>query len=261
MAFNNKKETRSPIKQKPLRNPGQSLDREIERLLEEEIYPYLGMVIMAVILAAYEWLIWLFRIPPQPINFTAIALAIVGIFVYKLVTVRRRIQDLLLGLEGEKFIGQFLEQLRVDGCQIFHDIPGEGFNIDHVIISPHGIFVVETKTRSKPVRGEAKVYFDGDKILVNGIEPDRDAIAQVLACKNWLQDLLFENTSIRYAVKPAIIFPEWYVVDTQAKTRSDIWVLNHKAFVKYIANEPIVMKPEDVALAASRLRIYVQNLQ
>lgn len=44
-----------------------------------------------------------------------------------------------------------------------------------------GIFTVETKTFSKPARGNAKVTFDGENILVNGFRPDRDPVTQARA--------------------------------------------------------------------------------
>ena len=40
--------------------------------------------------------------------------------------------------------------------------------IDHVIIGPAGIFTIETKTWSKPVRGEARIVFDGEKLTAGG---------------------------------------------------------------------------------------------
>jgi hypothetical protein len=41
---------------------------------------------------------------------------------------------LMQGREGEKAVGQYLERLRARGYQVLHDIPGENFNIDHVLI-------------------------------------------------------------------------------------------------------------------------------
>ena len=43
-----------------------------------------------------------------------------------------------------------LEDLRAQGYAVFHDIPGDGFNVDHALIGPAGIFAIETKTRAKP---------------------------------------------------------------------------------------------------------------
>jgi hypothetical protein len=58
-------------------------------------------------------------------------------------------EHLLLALTGERAVGQFLEEkLRPLGYHILNDLPGDGFNLDHVIIGPTGIYCVETKTRS-----------------------------------------------------------------------------------------------------------------
>ena len=43
-----------------------------------------------------------------------------------------------------------------------------------MLVGPAGIFTVETTTRSKPERGDARVIFDGERITVFGREPDRD---------------------------------------------------------------------------------------
>ena len=43
-----------------------------------------------------------------------------------------------------------LDPLREDGYRIFHGFPGgPNWNIDHIAIGPGGLFVIETKVRSK----------------------------------------------------------------------------------------------------------------
>lgn len=37
-------------------------------------------------------------------------------------------------MEGERAVGQFLEQLREQGFHVFHDVVGTGFNVDHVLV-------------------------------------------------------------------------------------------------------------------------------
>jgi hypothetical protein len=73
----------------------------------------------------------------------------------------------------------------VDGARIFHDIPGDGFSLDHVVISTHGLFVIETKTWSKRSPDD-RVTFDGTRLLVGGRTPSRDPIRQVRAASDWL---------------------------------------------------------------------------
>ena len=50
------------------------------------------------------------------------------------------------------------------GAYVFHDVPADNFNIDHVVVSGQGIFAVETKGFTKPKRGggnaDATVVFD-----------------------------------------------------------------------------------------------------
>ena len=51
---------------------------------------------------------------------------------------------------------------------VFHDIPADNFNIDHVVIAREGVFAVETKGFTKPKQGagraDATVFFDGSSL-------------------------------------------------------------------------------------------------
>lgn len=53
-----------------------------------------------------------------------------------------------LGNDGEQVIGGLLEQLVPDGWVVLHDRrrqPGSPANLDHVLVGPPGVFVVDTK--------------------------------------------------------------------------------------------------------------------
>jgi hypothetical protein len=62
----------------------------------------------------------------------------------------------------------FGEKSKVDHLIAYHDIVGDSFNVDHVVISAKGIYVIETKTYSKPASGAANITYDGQQLLVNG---------------------------------------------------------------------------------------------
>lgn len=47
-------------------------------------------------------------------------------------------------------MGQELNQLLRDGYYVYHDIPADKFNIDHIVAGKKGVFAIETKARSKP---------------------------------------------------------------------------------------------------------------
>lgn len=259
MAFKKKIGKRSPLKAAPLRNPGESLDREIERIIDEEVLSYFAVVFAFTILAAFEWYEWFLKLPPQPIVFTLLALGMLVFFGYKLFLARHNIQLLQLGLDGEKAVGQGLEDLRTQGCEIIHDVPGDGFNIDHVILSQHGIVAVETKTYSKPATGRTVITFDGETISVNGKSPTDEPINQALAESSWLKRFLSQSAGKEFPVKAALVFPEWFVEHVEKKKRNDLWVLNPTGLASFIAHEPLQISHEDVALATSRLSDYVRN--
>lgn len=243
----------SPLKRKPLRNPGESLQQDMERLLEDKVMPDLWAAAVVVMLAAWEWWRWFTKSPPRPVPVTLAAILVIAYGVRRFFRFRKQYKSLRLGLEGEKVVGQSLESLRSCGCRVFHDVPGDGFNVDHVVVGPQGVFAIETKTFSKPARGESKVTYDGEKVLVNGREPDRNPVIQARASRDWVIEILQEATSRRFPVKGAVVLPGWWVVPCSNKKRPDIWVLNPKALPAFIEREPIVLKNEDIALACSAL--------
>jgi hypothetical protein len=251
--------TRSPIRRKPLRNPGESLQLEMESLFDTKVLPYVIATIMAVLFAVYEWLRWFTNTPPRPIPITILALGVISYSVYRVVTVRKQFRTLNQGLEGEKSVGQQLEELRIQGCRIFHDIIGDNFNIDHVVVSTKGIFVIETKTYSKPINGNAVATFDGEVLLINGYKPERDPVQQVQALSTWLQGMLYESTNRKYKVRGVVVLPEWYV-NMHQKAKRDVWVLNPKALAGFINHEAEILTQEDVALISSRIINYMQNV-
>jgi hypothetical protein len=250
---------RSPLESKPLHNPGQSLDREIHRLVDEKVVPYLAVGVMACFLAMNEWWRAYVGSPPQPIAMTIVASVFAGYGAYIFIRHRRSIRSLRLGLEGEKFVGQRLEDLRRQGCQVFHDLVADGFNIDHVVVAPQGVFVIETKTRNKPAHGPVVIDFNGDRVRVNGLKPDRDPVAQVRASARWLSDHLFESTTRRFPVKGVIVFPGWFI-KARVRKKSDVWVLNEKSIRGFLRREPIRLQPEDVALVSARIVVHMQTV-
>lgn len=161
------------------------------------------------------------------------------------------------GRDGERFIGQYLEELRASRYRVFHDLIGAGFNVDHVLIGPAGVFTIETKTFSKRVGAGVEVTFDGKTIVVDGWEPDRDPVVQAKAQARWLRDILSRSTNRQFEVWPVVLFPGWYVKQGPGSTK-EMWVLNEKAFKKFLANERAVLAPEEISLASEHLTLYVQ---
>jgi len=252
-------ETKSPLKDPPLRLAGQSLDEEISRLIDEDAMPYVYSVALVTPLALLEWARWYWTFPPAPILYTVFALIAMAACYWKFRVMRSRLHNLRTGRDGERFVGQFLETLREDGFRVFHDLQGQESNVDHVLVGPAGIFTVETKTFSKPARGNAKVTFDGEHILVNGFRPDRDPVTQARAQANWLRNLVLESTGRKVAVRSIVLFPGWWVDPTPASLKPDVWVLEPKALPAFLAHERETLKPEDVKLMSYHISRYVRK--
>ena len=103
---------------------------------------------------------------------TLLAAAIVAIAAWRILRAIRDLPRRQEGLKGERFIGQFLQaELLPRGYFVIHDIPDADANIDHAVIEPRGIFSVEVKIHSKPARGETRIAYDGQRILVKGWPP------------------------------------------------------------------------------------------
>ncbi len=253
-----KTKKRSPLTDRPLRNPGQSIDERIQNLLTDKFLLPIMIATLLVAFAAIEWWRYYVPQPPKPILVTfmaSFATIWAGIRIRKF---RPQLHSLRLARDGERAVGQFLERLREDGYKVFHDVIGPGFNLDHVLVGAGGIFTIETKTFSKPVGSDAKVKFDGEHILVNGLKPDRDPVVQARAQARWLRELLSESTGRKFPVRPVILFPGWFVEQNKSSAR-ELWVLNPKALRDFLRYEAEVLAHEDVTLAAFHLSRFIRS--
>jgi hypothetical protein len=245
----------SPLKSKPLRIPGQSLDEEIDFWLNDRFLDYVLVAACLMVIASMEWIAYLGHLPRYPVTYSIAAAGSAGIAAWRFFEVRRKVKQLRQGRDGERVVGQFLERLRDGGGQVFHDVPGEGFNLDHVVISTHGVYAIETKTLSKPWP-KATITLEGETLRVAGRVPDRNPIEQVSAAARWLERLLKESTDKRFAVRGVVVFPGWFV--EQRSPRGAVWVLEPKALPAFIEQELATVTPADVALAAFHLSRYVR---
>jgi len=254
----NSRSKRSPLKDMPLRVAGQSLDERIQKVLEEDAYETLVVVGFLVVAAVWEWF-RLYYPRPQPVLVTAVAFAGCVGALYKLRRARKRIKALRLARDGERAVAELLDGMRETGYRVFHDLVGPGFNVDHVLVGRHGLFLVETKTISKPATGAATVRYDGESVRVGGFEPERDPVQQASALAKWVGDLVKESTGRACFVRPAILYPGWYVEDHFVGPRPLVWVLNPKQFQPFAEREPERLGAEDVKLISFHLSRYVRS--
>jgi len=253
--------TRSPIKDKPLRLPGQSLEEEKQKIWDDRLEQPFFLTAFLLVLAGLEWYRFIANPPPQPILYSIAALLAIAFVTRRVLKLLPEMRALKQGIEGERAVGQFLDQLREKGHHVFHDLIGNGFNVDHAIIGPAGAFTIETKTWSKPVQGDARIKFDGEHIIALGREPDRDPIVQARAQASWLRGLLVESTGKAFEVFPVVVFPGWYIEQTTSGSLRNIWVLEPKALVKFLDNAPHQLSTADVKLASFHLSRFIRSAE
>ena len=135
-----------------------------------------------------------------------------------------------LGFDGERFVGELLNQLMLEGCHVFHDFPADKkWNIDHIIVAPTGVFVVETKTLRKqdapPGRRDNTIVYDGQQLEFPHETHDW-GLQQAKDNARWLSTWLGSATGEKVFVRPILTFPGWWV--ESRSNADDIRVVNPK---------------------------------
>lgn len=212
---------------------------------------------MMVVFAGAEWWFYFNPAARNPVIISLLALMLLIYAGYQVWRAWFQLRQIEQGLEGEKTVGQFLENLRGKGYQVFHDLQGADFNVDHVIIGPGGVFTIETKTLSKPLRGETRLQFNGKTVSYNGKPLERDPITQAKAQAGWVKKVLSDYSGAEFGIKPVVLFPGWFIENPPGK--QEIWVLEPKALPKWLANEPNVLSTEQINLASSSLARFIRD--
>ncbi|WP_455371594.1 nuclease-related domain-containing protein [Petrachloros mirabilis] len=250
---------RHPLKNLPLRLPGQSNEERVKDL-QDQVLDHLVVPTVLVTLAMFEWWHWWFGNPPIPWVLTIPAIVAVIYTWFKVVAILPKIKNLRLGRDGERVVAEFLEPLRAKGYRVFHDLPGDGFNIDHVIVGPAGVFTIETKTRSKPSRGCSCIVYDGETVRIGNGAPTDEHLIQARAQARWLAGVLNDGRVATVVVRPVLLFPEWYVERTATRNKEDVWVLNPKALEKFLSSEPAILSFERIDSVSNTLTRHCRQL-
>jgi len=225
-----KKDRRSPLSDKLLRSPGQSLMEQVDEVSEEVNTGIVMLFFMPLSLSAtfFSQLYW------GMIRFSySILLLNLSLLLLLMALVAKRLSrhlvkrnQLRVGLDAEMAVGQELNHLMREGCHVYHDFYADGFNIDHIVVGPAGVFAVETKGRAKKGQGKAsaRVIYEGDRLHFPEWVTDQPLL-QSKRQAQWLARWLSSAVGECVAVRPVVALPGWFV---ELKQRSDVLVINGK---------------------------------
>jgi hypothetical protein len=217
LAWNRRKRQRSPLTKNLLRGPGETLLKELDSAHTDIAGYYFATVFfppLIVLLKAMPTIVAGAPAPKFDPLFVALLVLSESYLLWKLLRLVGRAKAIRLGLDGEVAVGQELNQLMLQGFRVYHDLQADGFNIDHVVVGPRGVFAVETKARAKPPKGNGRaaveVRFDGKQLIF----PDYagcEAIDQAERQAKWLHTWLTSAVGEHVPVYPLVIIPGWFV--------------------------------------------------
>ena len=237
------------------RRPGQSIRDEKERLLEDRLMPYVFVPsflwVICLIESAHAWL----NQPPMPRFWLCVAIAATG---FSWIGFRRlfpKFRNLNRGERGELCVAEILDELRSSGYRAFHDLPGDGYNIDHVVVGPAGVFAIETKFRS----GYGEIEFgNGEGLFIGGRPEEKDSLKQARGNAREVNRIIKENCSFDEWVWPIVVFVgDWRVKNDWQTTDARVFTTN--GLVSHIVNQQPRLRQSEIELIASHLERSVKN--
>lgn len=227
-AMHKRRQRRSPLAGRQVgKLPGQEL---VERISDHEsdlmvavmlMYFALPMAFAAWAGKRIDWHAW--RWGALDWWFLLLGVLVFAYGLHRYIRHFRLREDARDGLLAERVTGMQLNRLVARGCIVMHDLPADGFNIDHVVISPRGVYAVETKSRRKPKRVNAghthRVSFDGNALHFPDFV-EKKAVEQANNYGQWLGKFLRGALGREIPVIPALALPGWLIEQSDVTWRS-----------------------------------------
>ena len=243
-----------PFKELPLRPAGESLRLKIDELADQQqehllVHLIASLAMIVIILTT-----------PEKLRMWVYASFVVGVVIDaftgipKILGITKRLWDARLGYMGERAVAEGLSTLLVKGYRVFHDLPFEKFNIDHVVVGPKGLFSIETKTRRKSKQenaaAEYKLYHEG-KTLRWPKYSETKTIEQALLNASTISKWIAASAAESVPAQAIVAVPGWFTA-TDTKFPA-VWVLNPRGIKAFIEKCPPTLSPEQIQRIAFQL--------
>lgn len=227
------------------RTAGQSVREEWDQLIDGHL-PFI--VVMPIML----WFVWFthWQQPQLSSNFWLwFAVAVTGIAAICYIRLLPRARRLVRGERGELKVAEALEDLRSAGYRVFHDLCRDGYNIDHVVVGPAGVFAIETKFRS----GFGQIEFrNGEGLFVGGRKEEDDPVVQARRNAREVRTMIKQDCKLDRWVKPLVVFVgDWRIRNRWQQT--DARVLTPEQIGRYFEQLQPELTRNEIDLIGSHL--------
>jgi len=186
------------------------------------------------------------------------------------------IRPLLLGARGEREIGAVLDDLRTRAYFVFNQVPiprtphpdfdafddqERPYAADNVIVGPAGVYIVETKARSRMLGKRKRIEYDGKRVTENGyVPPPKDCpVRQVTGYATGLGKYLRETTKQQVYVRGVVLYSGANVRERRGTgSGGRPWVLAPRRLVAWLNSE---LAYHDPSRDAMRLPLTTREIE
>ena len=253
-----RRQRRSPIGRELLRSPGQALREQLDSLHGDLVIDALLTMVLPVLLLSIalvqshlRGVDTMLRLWPA---YLLMLMGSLAYFIWRMHRIEVQLDSVRAGFDAELAVGQELDQLMRQGAYTFHDVPAEGFNIDHVVVAEAGVFSVETKGYTKGMKGAGnaavRVGFDGH-VLRFPTWTTTAPLEQAERQAAWLGKWLSSATGHQVQAMPVLARPGGYVERTG---RGSVRVFSGKELAGLLQSRGTQrLSPEDVTRVVHQL--------
>jgi hypothetical protein len=175
----------------------------------------------------------------------SLALLVACVIAFKLFA--KRSDQAERGADAEVVVAQLLRGLPKE-YHVFHDLVFEGFNIDHVVIGPTGVFIVETKSHRR------KVSAKGEALLLNGRPFEKPVLNQAWSETFTLRDRLPQIAGKPCSVQPILCFPNAFI-EVQGRVKGVIVVSRQFLLRVMTGRRAVTLSQREILQLVNALRL------
>lgn len=148
-----------------------------------------------------------------------------------------KIKNAFNGAKGEQEVAELLETLP-DEYVVFNNIFYDNKKIDHIVIGPTGVYIIETTS------SRGKVEIKNNNILINGYK--YKFLGRMFSNVFWLKNFLGVDF-----VKGIVVFTNAFVpMDSEIK---NIMIINKKYLISKITNEKQYMDSDTIEYLKNKI--------